>query len=136
VPLLSSATTTTVPLNQVTGYFKFEYYKAPAGGNLAFDDLKIFSSIVGVNETLNNEEISVYPSPTTGILNIRLINSTPAMPAVEVFDMLGNKINGVNIERKGRGLYSLDLTGKSRGFYFVKIQTASQFVTRRITLTY
>jgi hypothetical protein len=136
VPLSASANMTSVPLNQLTGYFKFEYYKAPAGGNLAFDDLKIYSSqTVGVKDLVRDEIISVFPTPTSGLLNIRIQNSGVVVPDVEVYDMLGNKISSIYVEKKGRGLFAIDLSGKNNGFYFVKIRTSKQFVTRRITLS-
>jgi hypothetical protein len=135
VPLSATATTMSVPLNQVSGYFKFEYSKAAAGGNLAFDDLKIYSNIINNVPVVKKEEsISIYPSPTTGPLNIKLTNSAGPI-VVEVFDMLGNHQSDIKSERKGKGLYAIDLSGKSKGFYFVKIQTPTQFVTKRITLT-
>ena len=136
VPLNSMATTTSIVLNQESGYFKFEYFKSPAGGNLAFDDLKIYSSLINNIPTVKKEEIiNVYPTPTAGLLNIKLINGNGPI-VVEVFDMLGNHISDVNFERRGKGVYSIDLTGKSKGYYFVKIQTPSQFITRRVTVSH
>jgi Secretion system C-terminal sorting domain len=135
VPLSASATTTSLPLNQVTGYFKFEYFKAPAGGNLAMDDLKIYSTVVnGVNDVVKDDAISVFPTPTSGTLNIRLGNNQATIISVELYDILGNQVKNIGIDRKGRGQVTIDLTGKSRGFYFVKIQTTNQYITKRITL--
>lgn len=135
VPLSASGIYTSVPLNQSSGYFRFEYYKSPAGGNLAFDDLKIYSSMsTGLNSVIKNEEIVVYPTPTTGILKLKLINSSEHWPEIEVFDMLGNQLQDVKVESRGSGLFSINLTGKNKGFYFVKIKTTDQFITKRVTL--
>jgi len=136
VPLSASGGSTTVPLNQVAGYFKIEYYKAPSGGNLAFDDLKIYSNVpIGLGSAPKEDEIAVYPSPTSGLLNIRIGNSQAVAPVIEVFDMLGNKIKGVVVERKGKEQFAIDLTGKNRGFYFVRIKSGNTVVTKRITIT-
>lgn len=79
------------------------------------------------------ETINLYPSPTNGPLNIKIENGTGPV-LVEVFDMLGNLVENINLEKKGKGLYSLDLSSMNKGLYFVKIQTPNQFVTRRVTL--
>jgi len=134
-PFSASGGMTSVPLNQVSGYFKIEYYKAPSGGNLAFDDLKFYSNVaIGLNNVKNEYVVSVYPTPTTGLLNIRLENIATGIPSVEVFDMLGNKIKGIVPERIGRGIFSINLSERSKGFYFVRIQTGDTLVTKRITI--
>lgn len=135
VPLSASSGSTSIPLNQVSGYFKIEYFKSTAGGNLAFDDLKIYNNVpIGLSNAAKDIDITVYPTPTTGQLNIRLPISATFTPLVEVFDMLGNNVRGVNVERKGRGLFSIDLSGKSKGFYFVRIKSGDTLVTKRITI--
>lgn len=79
------------------------------------------------------ETIKLYPSPTNGPLNIKIENGTGPVQ-VEVFDMLGNLVENINLERKGKGWYTLDLSSMNKGLYFVKIQTPNQFVTKRVTL--
>jgi hypothetical protein len=132
VPLPSSGTTLSVPLSQVAGYLKLEYFKV--SGNLAFDDLKVYGTATGLTSPLKSESISVYPTPTTGPVNIRITNGSGPVSA-EVFDMLGNLVNNIRLEKKNKGLYTIDLSGLSKGLYFVKIQTQNQFVTRRVALT-
>ncbi len=122
--------------NQIAGNIKIEYGKVPAGGNLAFDDLKIYSSIViGVPQlSEGSNDVIVYPTPSTGILNIKT-KPGAGIPDVEVYDMLGNKVDYGLVERKNSSEYYIDLSYKKRGFYFIKIRSGFEFVTRRITLT-
>jgi hypothetical protein len=129
----NSSTTFSVPLQQFTGYLKFFYDKD--FGNLSFDDLKVYSSVVGIAETGTREEIAVYPSPTSGPINIRISSKSTTDPYVEAFDMLGNKVYAAYPERRGKGIYSLDLSDKNKGFYFLKIRTGNQVVSRRVTIT-
>ncbi len=134
--LPTTGTNYTMLGNQVTGYIKIEYHKAPAGGNLAFDDLKIYSSIAIGLPAFSNvpEQILVYPTPTSGVLNIKTPLSS-GFPEVEVYDMLGNAVDYGLVERKNNTEYYIDLSYKKRGFYFIKIRSGFDFVTRRITLT-
>lgn len=128
----NSSTTFSVPLQQFTGYLKFFYDKD--FGNLSFDDLKVYSSTVGIPENGTRNDITVFPSPSTGPVNIRLSANSVA-PYVEAFDMIGNKIYAGVAERRSKDLYFIDLGGKNKGFYFLKIQVGGQVVTRRITIT-
>jgi hypothetical protein len=132
VPLSASGTNYSVQLGQVTGYLKMEFMKV--SGNLAFDDLKVYGTTTGIQTPTTNESISVYPAPTNGPVNIKVANgSGPA--TIEVFDMLGNQVKNIRLEKKAKSVYTLDLSGMNKGLYFVKIQTSNQFVTRRVTLT-
>jgi hypothetical protein len=130
--LPTASTTLSIPLQQISGYIKFFYDKDV--GNLGMDDLKIYSSTVGLNENQSKDEISVYPSPTTGPLNIRLTEKTGVVPMVEVYDIVGNKVYSAFAERRGKGLYTIDLSGRNKGYYFLKIRNGSQITTRRISL--
>lgn len=98
------------------------------------DDLKVYSSTVGLNESLAKDEISVYPSPTTGPLNIRLTEKSGVTPVVEVYDIVGNKVFSGVAERRTKGLYTIDLSGRNKGYYFLKIRNGNQITTRRISL--
>jgi len=119
---------------QIYGFIKIEYAKAPAGGNLAFDDLKIYSPFsVGVGDEIKSEPISVFPTPTNGLINIKTA-VTSELPRVEMFDLLGNKIAISTPERKAPGHFTLDISNRNKGFYFLKIRSGTQFTTSRITL--
>lgn len=78
--------------------------------------------------------ISLYPNPTTGRLFIDLGQSTVAEPNVLIFDMLGNKLDGLYPERKDPQTWWVDFSGIKPGFYFVKIRTAEESISRRITV--
>jgi len=132
--LPTSAKTIRIPFQQASGYFRFVYRKDV--GNLGMDDLKVYSSSVGLSQAASKEDITVYPSPSTGIINFRLTgNRFVSDPFVEVYDMLGNKVFSAQAENKGRGIYSIDLSDKNKGFYFLKVRTGTQIITRRITIT-
>lgn len=132
VPLSASGTNYSVALSQVSGYLKIEFVKV--SGNLAFDDLKVYGTATGIPSAYKNESISIYPTPTNGPLNIKIANGSGPV-TVEVFDMLGNQVKNIKLEKKARTFYTIDLGGMNKGLYFVKIQTPNQFVTRRVTLT-
>lgn len=114
-------------------YVKFLYHKQPAGGNLAFDDVMIYTSNTPVNAVNNAEAIKIYPSPSTGLVYVKIPEPKAAINA-EVFDILGNSVLSVKLEKESPGLFSLDFTGESKGLYFVKIINGDKVFTRRITI--
>ncbi len=133
--LPTTGTNISIPFTQIGGYLKIEYSKAPAGGNLAFDDFKLYSPIViGINEISNVKDIHIFPSPTTGLINIQS-QSGSTTPVVEVYDMLGNKMQLDELQKKDSGLFTLNLNKQNPGFYFIKIRCGNAIVTKRITLT-
>lgn len=78
--------------------------------------------------------ISLYPNPTTSRLFIDLGQPTITEPTVMIFDMLGNKMDGLYPERKDPQTWLVDFNGIKPGFYFVKIRTSEESISRRITI--
>lgn len=128
-----TGTTITVNLNG-NPYLKFLYHKQAAGGNLAFDDVMIYSNTTSMSEVAKSETIKIYPTPSTGIVYVKLPESVSDVK-VEVFDILGNAINNLAIQKENPSLFTINFTGKSKGFYFVKIAYGSKMITRKITIT-
>ncbi|WP_406683245.1 alpha/beta hydrolase fold domain-containing protein [Seonamhaeicola sp. MEBiC1930] len=85
------------------------------------------SASLGVNNDVLKENISIYPVPTSDILNIKFKESVSGN--ISLLDITGNTIVLKNIE----GIDSqLDLSNLSSGFYIVKIQTGSFVYTRNV----
>ncbi len=127
-----SGTTITVNLNG-SPYLKFLYRKQPAGGNLAFDDVMIYSNATSVNNISLPENSSVYPSPSTGTVYVN-VGGTSSEYKIEVFDLLGNLVKDVMVEKISSSVYSLNLASQRKGLYFIKMQSATSSFTKRITL--
>jgi hypothetical protein len=79
-------------------------------------------------------EISIYPQPSNGIINIKLSETQNENPIVAVFDLLGNKVAEIEAEHVNGNVYVINLEDKKAGYYFLKIQTDNVLVSRRITI--
>ena len=80
---------------------------------------------IAINKTFN-----IYPNPTKGELTIQL-NSFGANNLIRVYDMLGNII----IEQKVFNKTTvIDLSGKSKGVYFVNVETIDATLVRKVIL--
>ncbi len=84
---------------------------------------------IGINEVLANA-IDVYPTPTTGILNISL-DAIQGGADVYVMDAAGRTVAQ---QKDGQGTISVDLTDASAGVYLVKIVTAEGTITKKVVL--
>ncbi len=79
--------------------------------------------------------VSLYPLPTNGSLYIAFNKSLPLAPEVIVYDMIGNLVENIPVERETAGTFAINLNGKRPGFYFIKIQSGETTFSRRITVT-
>ncbi len=79
--------------------------------------------------TLENQlqAISIVPNPTTG--KITIVSPKTVINSVEVFDIRGRRLMGVDYNNSQ---YSLDLSSLQSATYFVKINTAEGTLTKRI----
>lgn len=87
-----------------------------------------------VSQTQKETTISMFPLPTEGILHIAFNKSIMESPSIYVYDMIGNLVENINVDRENAASFTINLTGKKAGFYFVKVQTDTESFSRRITI--
>ncbi|MBK9636504.1 MAG: T9SS type A sorting domain-containing protein [Bacteroidetes bacterium] len=87
-----------------------------------------------ISQNQKETSISLYPMPTEGVLFITFSKAITEMPSVLVYDMIGNLVEHVIIDRENSTTFNINLTGKKAGFYFVKVQTNTESFSRRITV--
>ncbi|MFL5764038.1 MAG: PKD domain-containing protein [Bacteroidia bacterium] len=84
------------------------------GQALYIDNINLTTS-VGINNLQNASPISVYPNPSTGIVNISGLKEGND---IEVFDMTGRSIYK---GKAGNKTEQLNITDLARGIYFFKV---------------
>ncbi len=92
-----------------------------------FYDVFIFDGTMSIDEVAQKESIKVFPNPVTDILTLESLN---AMNKVEIFNLLGQKIDEINGEGSIR--IELDLSHYITGNYFAKIQSENKVKTIQI----
>lgn len=81
-------------------------------------------------DIFSNNEIIIYPNPTTGIINLSRANTTNEL-IVEVYTVLGQKVfEKVNLTTEN----TLDLSHLNKGTYFIKFGDGNQEVTKSIII--
>lgn len=79
-------------------------------------------SLEDYTETIN--ETTIYPNPTTHVLNIK---TNEIISRIDVISVTGKVIKSINDNTK-----TVDLSDLQNGVYFVSIQTKNNIITKRV----
>lgn len=82
----------------------------------------------------NKEVVSVFPQPSTGQVNFSFPSQLTNNPKAVVYDLLGNVVAQLEMDRQNANTFSINLSDKKPGYYFVKIQTEDYSYSRRVTI--
>jgi len=109
--------------------------EVPASAVTAYQNANVWEEfqIVSINgiESLENDAVMVYPNPTTG--ELRFTNYDLRIENVEIYDIYGKKESFDYAQLpKGEGEMVIDLSSLQAGIYFVKIQTETGTVTKKV----
>lgn len=75
------------------------------------------------------KEISIYPNPTTGLINIE--NGTNGKAKVIIYNILGQKVLEKSLDEE---TLQLDLSGNKPGLYIVEVVYDDQVITKKVIL--
>jgi hypothetical protein len=85
------------------------------------------TNVLLANNEINPIAFSVYPNPSKGIVNIQFSNVVSDF-SVEVYDSLGRPVSYTQDSLNK----TINLTGVSKGVYFVSIKSENNQVTKKI----
>ncbi|MCF6366561.1 MAG: T9SS type A sorting domain-containing protein [Bacteroidales bacterium] len=105
-----------------TGYSDYAGSFTVAGANLPVN----VAMTVGI-ENLTENNIKLYPNPTTGILNVN--SDEPLL--ITIFDISGKQIYA---SKQPNRLFEIDLSNNSKGLYFINIIKNNKVLTEKIIL--
>ena len=97
-------------------------------------DIQITRSPIGVDEFGIDTEVSLYPNPTTDILNISAIGESD-ISAFSVQDISGSMIVDERNPVLEGNTYSLDVSSFESGTYIVTLYTNDQVIHRKFVKT-
>lgn len=82
---------------------------------------------VGYEDISQNDLVSIYPNPSSGIVNIEVENRNSQL---KIFDINGKIIKEFEIENKTK----LDLQGLEKGIYVIQLQSGDKIHTKKLIL--
>lgn len=91
---------------------------------------KVVNTALGINDEILNKNLTVYPNPTNGKININIQNGT-SINKVEIFDILGRPLKTIKNFKKGQ---TIDLQSESKGLYFLKIYSDKGATVRKVLI--
>ncbi len=95
----------------------------------------VFGCFVGLeNNAINEQEVSIYPNPSTESTNVQLTLNGNDDVLIVVRDLAGKSVKTVNAGKFNSGSHniSLDLNGMAQGMYTVTISAGNSNVTQKL----
>lgn len=76
--------------------------------------------------------ISLFPNPTSGIINIEVNDKGLDIQSVEIVSLSGKVVYQQQLNKTSLNAYKVDLTTCAKGVYFIKIHNSSGITTGKI----
>ncbi|MGJ5640533.1 T9SS type A sorting domain-containing protein, partial [Formosa sp. S-31] len=81
-----------------------------------------------------NFDIDMYPNPTTGILNLKIVGLDQTAP-IRVYDMSGKLLLNEVVKSDGTEFVKvIDLSAYPKGFYLLTLQVKGKTITKKVVL--
>jgi len=106
-------------------YIAFRHHNSFDIEILKIDDVKVTPK-QGVSTITQNNDVKIYPNPSTGLVNIEVSDNA----TVSIYDVTGRFISAHNIGARG----TLTIT-QSVGLYFVKVESNGTTSTHKLVIT-
>ena len=81
--------------------------------------------VTGIDETIYNDGISIFPNPTSSSISIKNIRKTTAY---KIFNLSGKII----LSGEAMELNEINISGLSKGIYFIELQSEDAITTRKL----
>jgi len=89
---------------------------------------------VGIEETLHEGLLQVYPNPSTGQFTVRLELDAPSAMHIELNNMMGQRVYRESLGQRRFWQKDFDLSSFVKGIYVLSIYTDEGMLNRRIVL--
>ena len=107
-------------------------YKLALNGTITVDKLQIGAALPNGIAVINtNDQLTVYPNPSNGLVNLTLSNTNSDVVSVSVANVLGQEIYSANTTQSN---LTIDLAGKNTGVYYISVKSAQGITTQRLFL--
>ena len=88
------------------------------------------ASIGGVNmDKIQQEEIMILPNPGSNVFQV--VSRNPSLRMIEIFNILGQKVESVDLEKNPLKTMFIDASTWSAGTYFIRINTENLVYSKK-----
>jgi hypothetical protein len=92
------------------------------------------NTCIGISEVIGGGQVSVYPNPSEGLLNLEVFGSVRKELNVAVLNAHGQIIYTEMIKAPSNYKGTIDLTHLARGMYFIRFQVAEEVKMQKIVI--
>lgn len=126
-----------VSQQSVLDYPNLEIFLEPVCADEENISSSIFASVYftntnGTTELADNNLLSVFPNPTSGILSISL-PERKSMETIQLMDFSGRNVRQLELSGNAQQ-YDLDLSGLPRGIYGIQVGSEGQVFCKKVVL--
>lgn len=89
---------------------------------------------ISLEEATANAEISIYPNPSNGELNVSIEVVNPQDYNISIINTLGQTIKEIKQSQSNGGILKFDLSNSPAGVYFITYKSKSYSKTKRVVL--
>lgn len=110
----------------------------PYRGMVTSETAKFLDSLIcatpttSVNEEVKNNSFSVFPNPSSGIFQLSIYSSQFSIFNIQVFNAIGEMVIDETVNQN-KGI--VDLSDKSNGVYFIKVNSGESIMTEEVLLS-
>jgi len=117
------------------GIFKFWVTVTNEFGCSASDTAVV---IIGLPNSLPTDKlysINIYPNPTTGNFNIKIVGFDPGKYSLEFYNAIGNKVRTKEITIKDSETdITVNIERLPKGLYYIRFGTSNKYLIRKLIL--
>jgi len=86
-----------------------------------------------VAEVSNKNEFTIAPNPASGMVHISFSQSTAGLKNIRITNTMGQQVKSIGVSGQNTD-YNVDLSGMSKGIYFVQCIFADEMISRKIVV--
>jgi hypothetical protein len=102
------------------------------GSYIYVDNLQFIGNVVGINEySLNSNTISVFPNPSSDIVNIGFNSNHDKASTLMIFDFSGNLIYKTRELNKSN---TINTSQWSKGIYTIQVNSNNQSINKKLII--
>ena len=99
------------------------------GNNLYVDNVTV-SPLTDMSEYVNDDKLSIFPNPTTGMLNI-MIPENMENSNIVIYNSLGAEVGSFDVPSNSRS-FTTDLKGYGHGIFFIHVLSEGKSVIKKV----
>jgi hypothetical protein len=116
-------------------YFFYDWLVQTASTECTSDRIEVIATVVSVEDIEVLNSLSVYPNPTSDILNVNFSLLQATLVQIDIVNQLGQRIISEQlIGNSAQNAVEFDLSGLARGLYHIEFSVDGQMATQKIVV--